>query len=156
MAAFNYAFHVPGLQKNSIETISRVLNELAESEEGLTPKTLLEASRDENAPLHNEFEWNDGIAAEKYRQYQAQKIIQNVYIKYSTDEQERKEKQERAFVPVPGGQSVYVTLKSALTNEEWKSHLMEEAQRDIKVFVAKYRRLTELQGLIHEMEALLT
>lgn len=155
MAAFNYAFHLPGMQKNPIEVVSRVLNELAESEEGLTPKTLLDASRDENAPLHNEFEWDDGIAAEKYRQCQAQKIIQNVYIKYTTDEDERAERQERAFVPTPERQSVYVTLKSALTNDEWKAHLMEEAQRDMRAFAAKYRRLKELQGLIREMEELL-
>ena len=155
MAAFSYAYHIPGLQKNPIEVVSKVLNELASSSEGLTPKTLLEASRDVNAPLHNEFEWNDGVAAEKYREYQAQKIIQNVYIKYSTDQQER-EQQERAFVPTPDRQSRYVALASALTNDEWKAHLMEEAKRDMKAFAAKYRRLTELQGLIHEMEALFT
>lgn len=38
---------------------------------GLTPKNLVEASRDESAPLHNEFEWNDTKAAEKYRETQA-------------------------------------------------------------------------------------
>ena len=155
MAAFSYAYHIPGLQKNPIEVVSKVLVELAESDEGLTPKTLLEASRDVNAPLHNEFEWNDGIAAEKYREYQAQKIIQNVYIKYSTDQQER-EQQERAFVPTPDRQSRYVALTSALTNDVWKAHLMEEAQRDMRAFIAKYRRLTELQDLVHEMEELLT
>ena len=155
MAAFSYAYHIQGLQKNPIEVVSKVLTELAESEEGLTPKSLLDASRDVNAPLHNEFEWNDGVAAEKYRQYQAQKIIQNVYIQYSTDETERKEKQERAFVPTPDRQSVYVTLKSALTNEQWKAHLLEDAQRDIRSFVAKYRRLTELQDLIKGMEEFL-
>lgn len=155
MAAFSYAYHIPGLQKNPIEVVSKVLNDLANSDGGLTPKTLLEASRDVNAPLHNEFEWNNGVAAEKYREYQAQKIIQNVYIKYSTDQQER-EQQERAFVPVPCGKSAYVTLKTAMTNDEWKAHLMEEAQRDMKAFAAKYRRLTELQDLINEMEALFT
>lgn len=155
MAAFSYAYHIPGLQKNPIEVVSKVLTELAESEGGLTPKSLLDASRDVSAPLHNEFEWNDGIAAEKYREYQAQKIIQNVYIRYSTDEEER-EQQERAFVPTPEQKSVYVTLKSALTNDQWKAHLMEDAQRDMRAFAAKYRRLTELQDLIHAMEELLT
>lgn len=155
MAAFSYAYHIPGLQKNPIEVVSKVLNELANSDGGLTPKTLLDASRDVSAPLHNEFEWNDGIAAEKYREYQARQIILNVYVQYSTDEQER-EQQERAFVPVPGGKSAYVTLKTAMTNDEWKAHLMEEAKRDMKSFAAKYRRLTELQDLIHEMEALFT
>lgn len=32
---------------------------------GITPKNLVEANRDESAPLHNEFEWNDTKAAEK-------------------------------------------------------------------------------------------
>jgi hypothetical protein len=33
----------------------------------LTPALVVETARDENHPLHASFEWDDGIAGEKYR-----------------------------------------------------------------------------------------
>ena len=44
---------------------------------GLTPKTLLEANREEGTLLHNEFEWNNDTAAEAYRETQTRDIIRN-------------------------------------------------------------------------------
>lgn len=155
MAAFHYEYHVKGLQKNPIEVVNKVLTELTESPEGLSDKTLLEASRAKNAPLHNEFEWNNGVAAEKYRLIQAQRIIQNVYIVYTTDGEEREEKRERAYVSVPGGKTAYVSLKSAMTNDEWKKHLLEDARQDAERFLAKYRRLQELADINNAISAFL-
>ena len=155
MAAFHYEYRTPGLQKSPIEVVNRVLTELTESPEGLTDKTLLEASRDKNAPLHCEFEWNNGKAAEQYRLIQAQRIIRNVYIVYTTEDEERDERRERAYVSVPGGKTAYVTLKSAMTNDEWKKHLLEDARQDAERFLAKYRRLQELADVNNAISAFL-
>lgn len=155
MAAFHYEFRVKNLQKNPIEVVSKVLTELTESPEGLTDRSLLEASRDENAPLHTEFEWNDEVASEQYRLIQAQRIIRNVYIVYTTNEEEQEERRERAYVSVPSGKTAYVTLKSAMTNEEWKNHLLEDARRDAERFLAKYRRLQELADINNAISAFL-
>lgn len=153
MAAFTYEFHVKGLQKNPVEVVGKVLDDLTNSPGGLTDQTLLDASRPEDAPLHNEFEWNDGKAAERYRLIQAQNIIRNVYVVYTNTENERKK--DRAYVPIPGGQTAYVTLQSALTNEEWKRNLLASARRDAESFVAKYRRLEELADVNNALTAFL-
>ena len=61
-----------------IKTNAQTAGEICENLErtvGLTAKNLLEVSRPEDAPLHNEFEWNDSVAAEKYRENQARYII---------------------------------------------------------------------------------
>ena len=50
----------------SADVAGRVCEEL-EKDGALTPKRLLDVSRAEDAPLHDAFEWNDGIAAEKYQ-----------------------------------------------------------------------------------------
>ena len=155
MAAFEckYSYKVPGLHKVPAEVTGRVFEELENSEDGLSPKTLVEASRDVNAPLHNEFEWRDDVAAEKYRLTQAQSIIQNLRI--VTLQADGSEAQDRAFVVVPGGESKYVALQSALSREDWKDHLLEEARRDCKRFLGKYRRLKALAGINDAMEAFL-
>lgn len=40
-----------------------------------TPAHVVEESKPKDAVLHNEFEWRDKAAAEKYRQYQARNLI---------------------------------------------------------------------------------
>jgi len=155
LAAFEckYSYRVPGLQKAPAEVAGKVFEELANSEKGLSPKTLVDASRDENAPLHGEFEWRDDVAAEKYRLSQAQGIIQNLRI--VTVQADGSEAMDRAFVVKPGGESNYVALQSALSREDWKDHLLEEARRDVKCFLGKYRRLRALSGITSAMEQFL-
>lgn len=143
MAAFHYEFHVNGLQKNSIDVVNGVCLKLADKNGKLTAKNLLEASRDEAAPLHNEFEWDDKVAAEEYRLDQARGIIRNLDIVYEKTDTEE-ERRVRAYVSIPGGKSEYVALENALSHESWRAHLLECAQRDLKAFMTKYRNLKEL------------
>lgn len=155
MAAFEcrFSYRVPGLQKVPAEVTGKVLEELEASEKGLSPRTLLDASRDVNAPLHNEFEWRDDVAAEKYRLTQAHGIITNLRI--VTVQTDGSKALDRAFVVKPGGESQYVALQSALSREDWRDHLLEEARRDVKSFLGKYRRLQALANVTNAMEAFL-
>lgn len=149
-----YAYRVQGLIKTPVQVVGEVLEELTNSEQGLTPATLVDASRDINAPLHKEFEWDDTVAAEKYRWTQAQTIIRNVVIISATDEEER-ETWTRAFVSTPGGQGNYATIKAAMNNEVWKEHLLQQAKDDMRAFVGKYRTLNKLATVVGEMSKLL-
>ena len=155
MAAFEckYSYRVPGLQKAPAEVTGKVFEELANSEKGLSPRTLVDASRDVNAPLHNEFEWRDDVAAEKYRLTQAQGIITNLRI--VTVQADGSKALDRAFVVKPGGESQYVFVQNALSREDWKDHLIEEARRECKAFLGKYRRIKALAGIVDSMEQFL-
>lgn len=155
MAAFEckYSYRVPGLQKAPAEVTGKVFEELANSEKGLSPRTLVDASRDVNAPLHNEFEWRDDVAAEKYRLTQAQGIITNLRI--VTVQADGSKALDRAFVVKPGGESQYVFIQNALSREDWRDHLLEEARRECKAFLGKYRRLQALAGVVNSMEQFL-
>lgn len=155
MAAFEckYSYRVPGLQKAPAEVTGKVFEELANSEKGLSPRTLVDASRDVNAPLHNEFEWRDDVAAEKYRLTQAQGIITNLRI--VTVQADGSKALDRAFVVKPGGESQYVFIQNALSREDWRDHLLEEARRECKAFLGKYRRIKALAGIVDSMEQFL-
>ena len=148
MAAFSYEYKVPGLQKAPAQVAGEIMAELEQSEQGLSPASLLDASRDENAPLHGEFEWDDAKAAESYRLKQAGDLIRNIRIVIDDSQ----EQPERAFVNVNYGQSAYVSLQSALTNESWKESLLCSAKRDMELFRAKYRRLEELAEVLTAMQ----
>ena len=57
----------------------KVADEIGEGK--VTPQEVLEKARDKNSELHKCFEWDDGIAAEKYRLSQAGGILRTLVIK---------------------------------------------------------------------------
>ena len=155
MAAYAYSYgSLSKLFKNSAEVAGSVCQQLRDSEQGLTPHTLVEASRDVNAPLHNEFEWDDTVAAEKYRIEQARCIIRHLII-VRTDIQECRKSKDRAFVPTEPSGKAYVPLHEALSIETFKTNLLKAAKADAERFVLKYNRLEELAGVIREMKGFL-
>lgn len=155
MAAYSYSYGaVSKLFKNSAEIAGPICQKLRESPQGLTPHSLVEASRDVNAPLHNEFEWNDSVAAEKFREQQAACIIRHLII-VRTDIEEVRKSHDRAFVSTGENNTVYVPLDEALSTEKWKNNLLKQAKLDAERFVAKYNRLEELAGVIKEIRGFL-
>lgn len=162
-----YKYKLQGLFKTPASIAGRVCKNLSETTGGLTPKRLVDASRAKDSPLHNEFEWDDSVAGEKYREEQARQLIKNIVVVQSDSqmerrikieklEQEKREAAERGFVPTGEKDSRYVTLTAALTNEQWKNNLLKQARKDSEAFVNKYHRLEELAKVIDDMKDFLS
>ena len=117
---------------------------------GLTPKSLLDANREEGSPLHGEFEWNDGIAAEKYRENQAAYFIRQITVK-----EERASGEQipvRAFVNVGTNDGRrYLGLSRVLSDEDMRAQLLSDAKVEMQSFKAKYESLQELSMVIQAM-----
>ena len=117
---------------------------------GLTPQTLLDASRSEDALLHNEFEWNDEVAAEKYRLTQAQHIIVNL-VASSTEESEP----VRAFQVVVhsyGKSSGYEGIATIMSDDEKREQLLKSAKTELLWFKRKYKSLSELANVMKAID----
>lgn len=157
MAAFTYEYRVNGLIKAPAQAVGELFETLEHSSVGLSPESVLNASRSEGTLLHDEFEWRDDVAAEKFRLRQAQDMIRNIRIvvEATDDNGEKVVQRERGFISSPGGKSAYVMIASAFKNDEWQAHLMEQARRDMEAFCAKYRRLEQLGPIIIEMETMI-
>lgn len=149
MAAFTYEFGIKGVHKVSAQAVGEMIEDLHNNGTEVTPELLVELSRDPDSPAHNEFEWDDTIAAAKYRTEQARLLI--AHIRIIREDEPEPEYKERAFVSAPGGSHVYVPLQSALGNDGYREHLLKQAKGDCEVFLAKYRRLAELAGVVAEM-----
>lgn len=116
----------------------------------LTPKELVEAARDVNSPLHDEFEWNNTKAAQKYREWQARYIISSIEVKLTYIPSEI-EKVDLQIVPKSDGVKFYHTLdldeggyENVLTissDEEKRKKLLDNCLRDVNSFVEKYDTL---------------
>ena len=115
--------------------------EQLEAAGGLTAKSLLDASRPEDAPLHSEFEWNDSVAAERYREDQARSIIRHLTVRLD----EKPGEPVRGFFCIErsGGRS-YTSVNVILKQSDLRSNLLRKALDEMDVFQRKYSTLTEL------------
>lgn len=109
----------------------------------LVPKEVVEFARDENTELHSKFEWDDSIAGEQYRIYQARNLIRTVIIKDSGID-----KSIHAFVSLSpdrenegGG---YRGIYDVLENTNWRKQMLQDAMNELKSFEEKYKLLSEL------------
>ncbi len=126
----------------------RVADEIGEN--SITPEQVLEKARnDENSELHKCFEWNDGIAAEKYRLIQARKIIINLaYVpKEKTDEPVR-------CFQITREKSVYMPTKQFLVNNDEYQDLLKRAKVELESFKRRYATLSELETVFEAIESL--
>lgn len=118
---------------------------------GLTPKTLLEANREEGTLLHDEFEWNNDIAAEAYRETQARYIIRNLCATVEPSEKTP----ARAFFPIVCESSTtknYESIDVILKSEDKSKELFNNAMKELNAFKAKYKQLTELQSVFEAID----
>lgn len=117
------------------------------------PKHLVAASRPEEAVLHPEFEWDDAVAAEEYREEQAKNIIRSVvYIEDKTQDQPEPE-MVRAFVSVKtldGPQ--YTTIQNAVSDAEMREQIIKQARSDMLAFQRKYMQIMDLADVIYAFE----
>lgn len=119
--------------------------------ETITAKELLDASREEEAPLHSCFEWDDTVAAEQYRVYQARKVIGSIEIKYVKNDTPAHLEQSRYFINVapnaPKVQGQFATIDIAFSNDKYRNTVLKDALRNLRAFQLKYNRYTELSGV---------
>ncbi len=125
--------------------------EVLERTGGLTPARLLDANREAGTPLHDDFEWNDTVAAEKFRENQASYIIRHLVVNETTTAQEPV--MVRAFIGVMEDQKpVYVGLSRVLSDAELRVQMLDNAKADLMAFRNKYNSLEELSAIFTAIE----
>ena len=149
-----YEWKIPGLFKVDPVVAGEVCEQLATSDGGLTPASLVEVARYEGHPLHNEFEWDDSIAAENFREIQAQTIIRNLVVKVVRPSGEHVA--DRQFLNIPGGKSQYAPIGVVMNRTDFNTKLLKSALNDMQIFKARYRRLAELSDVFAAMDVVLS
>lgn len=148
-----YEYKVP-YAKVSAQEAGEELARIECEHGGLTPELVVDASREESAPLHPVFEWNDRKAAERYRIVQAGSLIRNVTVKI--DEVPRMEP-VRAFVnvaPVRKRKGVFVSVKTAMDDADSRETVIARALAELEKVKEKYKNLQELAGIFAEIDRL--
>lgn len=100
-------------------------------------------SRDPWAPLHGEFEWNDGKAAESYRNEQARGLIRHIAVQMPKPD--GSEGAVRAFVSVVRDTDrSFTSTAHALSDAELRRQVLDQAWRELEAWRNRHAELVEL------------
>ena len=121
------------------------------AENNLTASSLVDVSRPEDAPLHDDFEWNDDVAAELYRQDQARSMIRSIVV---VSEDSPKQETTRAYVIVQPETHNYEPIQMVVKDEDKLQLLYKQAKRELDSFKAKYAGIKAFADLFKVIDAL--
>lgn len=117
--------------------------------EKITPQEMIEKARNEQSELHKCFEWNDTVAAEKYRLQQARVVLSMLVFKPKTEE----EQPVRIF-SLTTEKSTYQPTKQFLVQADEYQDLLKRALAELEAFKRKYSTLNELEEVFKAIEEL--
>lgn len=117
----------------------------------LEPADVVQAARDEASPIHPHFEWDDGAAAEAYRENQARELVRSLTIDISRSNLEQRS--VRAFVNVEvGEQRGYVSTVTAMSSAELRKQVLEKAFAELEAWRARHAELSELARIFSAID----
>lgn len=115
----------------------------------LTPHSIVDAARWEKSPLHVGFEWDDAVASDKYRRYQARQIMNRLVLVIEKPGAEPRE--VKAYFSVQeapeedGRERSYVHVEAVLEDQALRAQLIERAIREIETWQQRHQDLVELE-----------
>ncbi len=128
-----------------MSTLREELLAIRETVGKLTPQIVVEAARPPESPLHNRFEWDDGIAAEAFRRSQAAGLIRSVRVHYIPADDSLAPGTVRAFHAVkrPDVGHVYDPVEEVVDDPIQRSILLRDMERDWKALRKRWESFSE-------------
>lgn len=137
------------------DTVAREIRSIGED---VTPKQIVNYARNEDTELHKCFEWDNNIAAERYRLFQARQVVCHLVIKEpekdETDNKSTEKTEIRVFHKTDG--NGYKPAQIVFTNADEYAKLIERAKSELVWFKRKYSKLTnEFPELFHKIDSVI-
>lgn len=130
----------------------KVWNELQDIGNEYTPQDVLNYARNPQTELHKCFEWDDTIAAEKWRKQQARWVCNSLVV--TVIEEERPQVTFRV-IQHDTEDRTYRPVVLTVQNEDQYGRLLDMAKRELKAFKDRYAEIVELRNVIEEIERIL-
>lgn len=150
-----FAYKVPA------ETVGGVLEYIEKRDGSVTSETFLDYSRPVEAETHSMFEWDDSVAAEKFRLGQAARIINQLdvqIVEVGTETEEMTLHVVPAFVNTEGKKAgtpaSFLNIVGAMGDDGRRAQVLKNAMRELAAFRKKYSALSEFAGLFSAIDAL--
>lgn len=139
----------------SAQVAGEYLDQLSQREGGVLAEKLVKESEPEEAVLHDCFEWQDNVAARKYRESQARTLLKNLV---TVNVLQGNESKISSFVSVHIGEQKenkrYLPISVAMNDEKLKEQVMREALNELNLFKNKYSNIEEFAKLFQAIDDL--
>lgn len=140
----------PGFASLYKANAQMVAEEIVSIGPSATPEQILDKARDPGTELHGLFEWDDTVAAERYRLDQARQVVRHLVIRETV----REDKTPVRFFFNSGSSTGYQPTQIILRNQDSYQALLASAMRELNAFLIKYHSLAELDQIFEEIENL--
>jgi hypothetical protein len=140
--------------------ISAELKRIQREQSVITPKTVVAIAANKKSPLHKYFEWEDSVAAERYREWQARQLIASIYIVDSGDENAMP---IRAFVALRPEEDDaddfmadrgYVNTPSIAGRQSYQLQVLAYARSQLVGWRNRFGAYKEFFGVVKEIDSL--
>lgn len=129
-----------------VQTIGEHLEGLRAAHSGLTARLIVDDAKPETSPTHNQFDWDDSEAADKWRLHQARNLLISIVTKTTDDETAEP---MRAFVVVTEDDDQhYTSVAAVMADQDLLDQVLRRALRELEVFEKKYGAYKQLAGVI--------
>jgi hypothetical protein len=111
----------------------------------LNPNDVVQVAKSTSNVLHNCFEWDNKIAGDKYRIWQARQLI-SVNVEYLSTNNEP----YRVFVSLSSdrkSEGGYRQIVDVLQDAKLRKIMLQDALREMEYFSEKYHQLNELKAV---------
>ena len=136
------------------QVVGETIEKIEQTHGECTASLLLDEARSEKSNLHPLFEWDDTVAAEKYRLTQATKYITAIAVVFK-DKKDNEPNTIRAFANVGAkNNGSFITMTKALSNEDSRQIVLKHALDELQSFKAKYQGLKEFINIFKEIDKL--
>ena len=132
------------------------IEKLMEKEGIVTTQNLLDSARPEDSPIHPCYEWDDSIAAERYRRKQSRDILNNLVRVEVVETVTEPLNTVKAFVNIADNDKFesgkYVYTNVAFANDGMKDIILRKALDELNSFKKRYENLKELADVFSAID----
>ena len=120
--------------------------------ENFQAKELVDLARDPGTELHKCFEWDDTIAAEKYRIRQAMDVSRSIQITYVDNRSHEPETKSVRMFYNNGRGTGYQSVVRMVTVDDEYAKLLEQAKKEMSYFKQRYSTILEVRSVIDAID----
>jgi hypothetical protein len=118
---------------------------LQEKNEGkLNAKIVVEDAKNPRSPLHKYFNWDNGDAANKWREHQARILIGSIHIVVKETGEQVRAFQHLTIKVNDRNESQYIDTVRVLSEPELRKQMLERALKEFNSLRRKYQQYKEL------------
>jgi hypothetical protein len=140
-----------------VEQIKRELTLISARHNGYrSTEVIVDAAKNENSPLHNEFEWDDTEAAHKFRLAQAGALVRRVKFTLIRENEEDKKINitvQRAYQSRESARDKanpdhgYEPIEVIMRNETKRHELVSQVLKELQAYRKRYASFMELKDV---------